>query len=138
MRKEIESEDGLTIIQTTPALSDAVIAAAQLCGIMPPYSSERAESLSGFMYPDSPTMGYPVTFEPWDDNAHAIQLLAALGGTVKFDGLVVAVNVGGERAAYCEEEAIVNTPAAKTKAMRMAIREVMTLLVSHNAYKARL
>lgn len=123
--------NGDTFIKRTPALSAAVIAGAQLCGILAPYTQTGEEVLSGFVYPDSPSMAMPVTFDPWRESSSALALLAALDGTVKFTGLKAMVSVtrnGAEVVAdYVGEK---DTPAAKAKSFRLALQAVMTKLVN--------
>ena len=134
MRKEIESEDGLTIIQTTPALSDAVIYAAQKCGISGPYSNEGNDALTGFLYAYAEKqMACPVDFAPWSDNAHATQLLPALNASVIYADKLVIVSVGlGAERRGCETVPDSNTPVAKTRAMRAALYAVVTILAQES------
>lgn len=130
MRKEFETVDGLMIIQSTPALSEAIVAAAQICGILAPYTQTGEESLRGFIYPDTPSMAMPVEFDPWRESSAAVQLLAALDGTVKFTGhkAMVAVTCNGVEvvADYVGEK---DTAAGKSKSFRQALQAVMTKLV---------
>lgn len=100
-----------------------VIAAAELVGIVGPYSYQGPFALSGFVTLEG--MEMRADFAPWQDSGSYALLCAALNATVKHDGMHASVSVThNDLITRCEATAQKDTMAAKCKAAREALKAV--------------
>lgn len=119
-----------TIVQTG-CISEALCAAALVCGIFKPFDrTNNKDELRGFTYPIEGAGAMPALFNPWNDSGDAIALAGALDATIRFEGLNVRVSVEhGDDITMCEAQATSASAAAKCRAFRQALRAVVETLV---------